>query len=195
LVFALMLPCAAGFWAVLPALQALAVPEAYRGPFALYAGLLIPGLFCLALLNFALNPVFQIRRKTAPVIAAALAGLAANGLGLVLLPGLVGPPGVAMAQTLGLSVATLALALRALTGPERVAMPWRDLAAATLGCAAMTLALWPFREFDPAAALAICLPLGVLVYGVFVWSLDIAGLRRLLAARIGRNPAVRADRA
>jgi O-antigen/teichoic acid export membrane protein len=194
-VFALMLPCAAGFWAVLPALQALAVPEAYRGPFALYAGLLIPGLFCLALLNFALNPVFQIRRKTAPVIAAALAGLAANGLGLLVLPGLVGPSGVAMAQTLGLAVATLALALRALTGPERVAMPWRDFTAAALGCAAMVLALLPFRGLDPAAALAICLPLGLLVYGAFVWCLDIAGLRRLIAVRLAPGRAASADRA
>ncbi|TXN25524.1 lipopolysaccharide biosynthesis protein, partial [Methylobacterium sp. WL93] len=89
-VFALLLPCAVGFWAVLPALEALVVPEAYRGPFALYALLLIPGLFCLAMMFFAINPVFQIRRRTLPVIAAAAAGLAVNGLGLLVLPPLLG---------------------------------------------------------------------------------------------------------
>lgn len=192
-VVALMLPCAAGLWAVLPALQALVVPEAYRGPFALYAGLLIPGLFCLALVNFALNPIFQIRRKTMPVIAAALAGLAANGLGLLVLPGLVGPSGIALAQSLGLAVATLVLALRALTGPERVALPWRDIAGAGLGCLAMVLALLPFRMLAPGAALAICIPLGIVVYGAAIWLFDIAGLRGLVAERFGKGRPAAAE--
>ncbi|MFD0934275.1 lipopolysaccharide biosynthesis protein, partial [Methylobacterium trifolii] len=96
-VFTLLLPCAVGFWAVLPALQALVVPEAYRGPFALYATLLMPGLFCLAMMYFALNPVFQIRRKTMPVIAAAAVGLAGNGIGLLVLPPLLGGAGIALA--------------------------------------------------------------------------------------------------
>ncbi|MBL7309430.1 lipopolysaccharide biosynthesis protein, partial [Escherichia coli] len=68
-VFALLAPCAVGFWAVLPALQGLVVPDAYRGPFETYSTVLMPGLFCLAMMFYALNPVFQIRRRTLPVVA------------------------------------------------------------------------------------------------------------------------------
>jgi O-antigen/teichoic acid export membrane protein len=195
-VVALLLPCAVGFWAILPALEAVAVPEAYRGPFAGYAGLMIPGFFLLAMTNFALNPVFQIRRKTLPVIAAALIGLAVDALGLWLLPPRMGPEGIAVAQTLGLAVATLILAARTLTGPDRLRLPWRDILMAGLACAVMALCLAPVRRLDPVPALASSLALGVLVYGAFTWAFDIAGLRSLVAAhwaewRGGRGAASR----
>ncbi|KQP22245.1 teichoic acid transporter [Methylobacterium sp. Leaf102] len=188
-VVALLLPCAVGFWAILPALQALVVPEAYRGPFASYAGLMIPGFFCLAMMNFALNPIFQIRRRTLPVIAAALVGLAVDALGLWLLPPLMGPEGIAAAQTAGLAAATGFLALRALTGPERLRLPWRDLLMAGIACAAMALCLVPLRHLEPVRALAVSLPLGFLVVGGFTWVLDIAGLRTLIAARLAARRA------
>ncbi|SFH05835.1 lipopolysaccharide biosynthesis protein [Methylobacterium gossipiicola] len=182
-VVALLLPCAVGFWAILPALEALAVPEAYRGPFAGYAGLMIPGFFFLAMTNFALNPVFQIRRRTLPVIAAALIGLAVDALGLWLLPPHLGPAGIAVAQTVGLAAATLILAVRTLTGPQRLRLPWRDILTASLACAAMAVCLAPVRGLDPVPALTLSLILGVLVYGGFTWVFDIAGLRSLIAAR------------
>ncbi|WP_336486534.1 lipopolysaccharide biosynthesis protein [Methylobacterium nigriterrae] len=186
-VVALLLPCAVGFWAVLPALQALVVPEAFRGPFALYAGLLVPGLFCLALMNFALNPVFQIRRRTLPVIAAAILGLAVNGAGLLLLPPLLGPAGIALAQSLGLGLAFLWLSVRALTGPQRIRLPWRDIAAAAAASLIMGLALVPLRHLEPAAALGLCVPLGIVLYGALAWGLDIAGLRTAIVLRLGRR--------
>lgn len=182
-VVTLLLPCAVGFWAVLPALQALVVPEAYRGPFSLYAALLIPGLFCLAIMNYAVNPIFQIRRRTLPVIAAALAGLAGNGIGLLVLPPLFGPAGIAMAQTLGLAVAFAWLAFRALTGPEPLNLPWRDMGRAVAASLAMGLALSPFRDLPPASALGLCVPLGAALYAALVWTFDIAGLRSLIEAR------------
>lgn len=177
-VFALLLPCAVGFWAVLPALQALVVPEAYRGPFALYAALLIPGLFCLALMFFAINPIFQIRRRTLPVIAAAAIGVAGNGLGLLVLPPILGSAGIALAQTLGLVAAFAWLAVRALTGRNRLRLPWREIASASLACGAMAVALVPLRRLDPPVALALCVPVGAGLYAVLVWIFDIAGLRR-----------------
>ena len=182
-VFALLLPCAIGFWVVLPALQALVVPEAYRGPFALYATLLMPGLFCLSMTYYALNPIFQIRRRTAPVIAAALVCLAGNGIGLLVLPPLMGGAGIALAQTLGLALACLWLGWRALTGPDRLRLPWRDLAAASGAGLAMGVTLAPLRHLDPGLALALCLPLGAAIYAVLVWTFDIAGLRRQVEAR------------
>ena len=182
-VFALLTPCAVGFWAVLPALEGLVVPEAYRGPFALYASLLIPGLFCLSLMFFAINPIFQIRRRTLPVIAAAGVGLAANAIGLLVLPPLLGGAGIALAQSLGLAAAGIWLAARALTGPERLHLPWRAIAAASAASLLMGLALAPFRHLEPGLALAACLPLGIGLYGGLVWIFDIAGLRGHVLAR------------
>lgn len=188
-VVALLLPCAVGFWAVLPALQALVVPEAFRGPFAAYAGLMIPGFFCLAMMNFALNPVFQIRRRTRPVIVAALVGLAVNGLGLWLLPPHLGPEGVAIAQTAGLGAATLLLALLALTGTDRLALPWWDIFAAGVAALAMALCLLPLRHVEPVHCLALSIPLGVALYGALVWVFDIAGLRGQIEARLAARTA------
>ncbi|EIZ82251.1 O-antigen and teichoic acid export-like membrane protein [Methylobacterium sp. GXF4] len=191
-VFALLAPCAVGFWAVLPALQGLVVPDAYRGPFERYSVALMPGLFCLAMMFYALNPVFQIRRRTLPVIAAALVGLAVNGAGLLLLPALMGGMGVALAQTLGLAAAALWLGWRALTGSERIVLPWGQIGAAALACGAMGLALAPFRHLPPAAALAVLVPAGAALYGALVWIFDIAGLRRQVVARLRPNRTIAA---
>ena len=187
IVVALLLPCAAGYWAVTPALQALIVPEEFRGPFADYTDLLIPGLFCLSIMNFALNPIFQIRRRTSPVVAAALVGLAVNAAGLVLLPRMMGPQGVAVAQTLGLVAAVAILGLRALTGGERLRLPGRDLALTAAACFAMVLAVLPFRGLEPALALPACIAAGMLVYGALVWFLDIAGLRSAVRQRFPKR--------
>lgn len=187
IVVALLLPCAAGYWAVTPALQALIVPEEFRGPFADYTDLLIPGLFCLSIMNFALNPIFQIRRRTSPVVAAALIGLAVNAVGLVLLPRMMGPQGVAVAQTLGLVAAVAVLGLRALTGIERLRLPGRDLTLTAAACLAMVLAVLPFRGLEPALALPACIAAGMLVYGALVWFLDIAGLRSAVRQRFPKR--------
>jgi hypothetical protein len=189
-VFALLAPCAVGFWAVLPALQDLVVPEAYRGPFETYSLALIPGLFCLAMMSYAVNPAFQIRRRTLPVIAAALVGFGLNGIGLLALPPVLGGIGVAWAQTLGLAGACLWLGWRVMTGPEPLALPWGQIGAAALACAAMGLALAPFRTLPAATALAVLLPLGVAVYGALVWLFDIAGLRGQVMARFRPERAV-----
>ncbi|MGX9983662.1 polysaccharide biosynthesis C-terminal domain-containing protein [Methylobacterium fujisawaense] len=183
-VFALLAPCAVGFWAVLPALQGLVVPDAYRGPFETYSTVLMPGLFCLSMMFYALNPVFQIRRRTLPVVAAALVGLAVNGAGLLILPDRMGGVGVALAQTAGLAAAGLWLGWRALTGAERIVLPWGEIGVAALACAAMGLALAPFRHLPPATALAVLVPAGTALYGALVWIFDIAGLRRQVLARL-----------
>ncbi len=192
-VFALLAPCAVGFWAVLPALQALVVPEAYRGPFETYSLALMPGLFAFAMMVYAVSPGFQIRRRTGPVIVAALVALVLNGLGLLVLPRAFGGIGVALAQTLGLAGGCLWLGWRVLTGSERLVFPWGQIGAAALACAAMGLALAPFRALPSGTALAVLVPAGMGLYGALVWIFDIAGLRGQVMTRLRPSRAVAAE--
>ncbi|AWN44969.1 teichoic acid transporter [Methylobacterium terrae] len=185
-VLALILPSAAGFWAVAPALDALVVPAAYRGHFVDYTLLLLPGLVALAVMNFALNPIFQIRRRTLPLVAAGLVGALVNLVGALALAGPFGPHGIAAAQSLGFLAAMLFLGIRGLTGPNRLRMPWRDPLAVVLATAAMTVAIVPLRGLDPWLALPACVIVGGFVYGALVWRFDIAGLRAAMVARFGR---------
>ncbi len=186
-VLALILPSAAGFWALAPALEAIAVPPAYRGHFVDYTGLLLPGLVALALMNFVLNPIFQIRRRTLPLVAAGGVGALVNLGAALALAGPFGPHGIAAAQSLGFLAALLFLGQRALTGPGRLRMPWRDPLAVVLATMAMTVAILPLRGLDPWLALPACLVTGGLVYGALVWHFDIAGLRAAVVARFGRG--------
>ena len=192
-VVALMLPCAAGYWAVTPALQQIVVPQEFRGPFAHYTGLLLPGFLCLSLMTYALHPIFQIRHRTSPVIAAALIGCAVNGIGLLVMPGSFGPAGVAIAQTLGLGAAVSVLALRAFTGAERLVLPWRDIGLSVAACLAMLAVLVPLRDLEPVKSLVLCVFLGAGLYGAIVWTFDIAGLRRALLGAIPRRHPLPAE--
>lgn len=192
-VVALLLPCAAGYWALVPALQQLVVPQEFRGHFESYTVLLLPGFLCLALMTFAFSPIFQIRRRTSPVIAAALAGCAVNGIGLFVLPGSFGPSGVALAQSLGLGAACAILAVRAFTGAERLVLPWRDLGLSLAATLAMLAVLLPLRHLEPATALLFGVGLGASFYGVIVWIFDIAGLRSAVLEAFGRRIGVPAQ--
>ena len=69
IVIAVILPACVGIWLVLPSLQALIVPQQYRGPFGQLLTLMMPGLFFFALILYAINPIFQIAKRTAPLIA------------------------------------------------------------------------------------------------------------------------------
>src|SRR5699024_3895740 len=86
-VAALVVPAATGLCLVWPAFESVFVPAAFRGELWAVARWTIPGLAAYALVQYGLNPMFQLRRRTGPVVAAALAGLAVNAACLVLLPG------------------------------------------------------------------------------------------------------------
>ena len=47
--------------------------------------LLLPGLCATAMIHFAVNPMFQIGKKTAPLIGAALIGCVVNAVLVLLL--------------------------------------------------------------------------------------------------------------
>jgi O-antigen/teichoic acid export membrane protein len=191
LVAAVLLPFAAGLWLVLPSFEALLVPEAFRGRFAETMALLIPALLALSLIQYALNPVFQLRKATLPVTAAALAALVADAALLPVLTARFGPLGVAAAQAGGFVAGAVVLGVLALRAAR---LPWRDLALAAAATAVMAGALWPLRALHPGVgALATQVVLGAAVYAALALAFDIAGARALLAglrrSRLRQAPA------
>lgn len=194
IVFALLLPSAAGYWAIVPALEALVVPAAFRGPFAAYTTILIPALLALGLVQYALNPIFQLRKRTWPAIWAAAGALATDAACLLALPASLGPHRAAAAQAAALLVGLAILAGLALAGSGRIRLSWRDLGASALGTGAMIGAVLPLRGIEPAAlALAATIVVGTAVYAGIVWLTDAAGLatlaRRALEGRTVPAPA------
>jgi O-antigen/teichoic acid export membrane protein len=178
-VFAILAPAAAGLWLVLPSVEHLIVPEQFRGPFGVYLTLMLPGLFCFGLMNFAINAVFQIEKKTLPLIAAAVAACIANPIFVWLLPRGGDASSLAIAQAAAFAVALAVLALFATLSGAR----WpraRDVGLTIAGVALMTLALLPLRAMPPGVItlLAQCLG-GGLIFGTVVAVFDIAGLRRI----------------
>ncbi len=184
-VFAFLLPACAGVWLILPSVEALIVPGQFRGPFGHYLGLLLPGLFAMSFLNFGVNPVFQISKRTAPLIVAALAAVAVSLLLLFLLPWGHDASNLAIAQAGGYLAAlavTIWFALRA----QPVWPSFWDLFAAAVGTGAMFLALSPLRAMAPGfVTLFVQIIAGAVIYGVMVAAFDIAGLRTLAMAWLG----------
>lgn len=191
LVAAVVIPAAGGLWLVWPAFEALFIPDAFRGQLVDPVRLMIPALAAFALVQYALNPVFQLRRRTAPVVGAAAVAVALNVTVVFLWPGLTGPQGFAAAQLAGFVGGLLVLtALAAWSGAR---LPWRDLLLAVLATAVMVGALWPTRGLaSPLVTLGVQTLGGAALYAVLALALDIAGCRGLLAdglLRRGARPA------
>lgn len=181
-VFGVMLPACLGIWLVLPSFEKLFVSESYCGAFAEYLTILLPGLFASAMIQYAINPLFQIARKTAPVVLAALTSLLVTAAYLFLVPGADGAHG-AWATTAGFAaglVVIIALAIR--TAP--VAVPWADLGKALVAAAAMLLLALPLRGLAPGVAtLAGTALLGAAVYGLMAFMLNLCGFRATVMGR------------
>jgi O-antigen/teichoic acid export membrane protein len=178
IVFAILAPACVGLWIVMPSVEALLVPGQFRGPFGHYLGLLLPGLFAMALITFGLNPVFQIEKRTAPLVYAAVAAVVfAIGL-LLALPWGADASNLAIAQTGGW-LASLAVTIVCALRVDPVWPSFRDLALASIGTLTMYLVLSPLRSLPPGVATLLSqIGAGVLVYGLFVAIFDIARLRR-----------------
>jgi len=188
-VFAILVPAAAGLWLILPSLEALIVPQEFRGPFARYLTLLLPGMLCFGLMNFALNPVFQIGKRTMPVIAAAVAACIANPLILIALPATGDASTLALAQSGAFAVALAVLAGFAAAGGAQWPR-FRDIAATLLATLAMAAVLWPMRDWQPGAAtLAGQIGAGAGVFAVLAGVFDLAGLRTAVRGMVARRMA------
>ncbi len=183
-VFAVILPACAGVWLILPSFQALIVPAAFRGPFAIYLTAMLPGLLCFVLLLFAIAPIFQIGKRTAPMIASALSACAADAVLLAASPR--GSDGywLALAQSGALAVGlVVGLALAAATRP--VWPRGADILATLVATAAMIVAVLPLRSLAPGLlVLAAQAGLGLLCYGAVAYALDIVGVRARTSALV-----------
>jgi hypothetical protein len=128
--------------------------------------------------------VFQISKRTAPLVVAAVAAVAASLLLLFLLPWGRDASNLAIAQAGGYVAAllvTIWFALRA----QPVWPSFWDLFAAAVGTGVMFLALSPVRDLDPGfPTLLLQIGAGAAIYGAMVAVFDIAGLRTQIAARL-----------
>ena len=181
-VLAVLLPGCVGVYLIMPSIELLIVPGQFRGPFGHYLGLQLPGLFSMGMILFAVNPVFQIAKKTAPMIAAALIGALAGVLLFFLLPWGADASNLALAQC-GVYVVAL-LATLALAARERPIWPrLRDLVATGAATLGMVAALAPMQGMTPGlATLFAQVGVGAFVYGALTFAFDTAGLRGELIA-------------
>src|SRR4051794_20770620 len=172
MVIAVLVPACAGIWAILPSIQKLIVPLQYRGPFAHYMTLLLPGLCATGIIHFAVNPMFQIGKKTAPLIDAALIGAVMNGMLLVFLARGGDASSLAIAQS-GAAIASLTALLLFATRTQPHWPAARDLAAIAISTCAMILLLLPLRNAVPGVlTLAAEIVVGVAVFALLMLAFD-----------------------
>ena len=184
IVIAMVLPACTGLWLTLPSIEELVVPEAFRGPFDVLLPLMMAGLFCMAMIQFAINPIFLIQKKTLPLIAAALVACAADPILLLVLHQDDGTSSLAIAQTGAMLAALIVLIGFASLTWQQWPRP-RDLAVAVFANALMGVIVLPMRSQEPGlATLFEQIATGIIIYAVVVLGLDVAGLRGIVLARL-----------
>jgi O-antigen/teichoic acid export membrane protein len=183
-VFAVVAPAVLGCWLILPSFEHVFVPESYRGPFAHYFALMAPALAAFALINYAINPAFQISHRLGPLVIAALAAVVANLLAIGFLATTKDASNYAVAQSVS-SLAGMAAVTTMLRWLEPMWPRPRDILGTLAGCAAMLGAVLPLRAMPPGlVAMTAQILVGAAVYFAAAAALDIAGLRGLLRPRI-----------
>lgn len=182
-VLAVVLPVALGFWLTLPAFERLFVPASFRGHFAQYMAVLLPGFAAIALFQGAIYPVFLLDRRTLVATIAALAGLAVNLAAIFLLSGASAPGAIAIAQSAAFVTAfvvTGGVAMRALPAWP----PLRELGLVILAAAVMAIVVWPLQNRLPALAeLPVQIGLGGLAYAAVILACDVGRWRTGLKLR------------
>jgi O-antigen/teichoic acid export membrane protein len=184
IVIAMVLPACTGLWLVLPSIEHLIVPYDYRGRFGVLLPLMMTGLFCMAIIQYGITPIFQIEKKTVPLVAAALSACVANFLLIYLLPRYGDASSLAIAQAGAMAVALAVLAIFATATRPQWPRP-RDLAIIVLANAVMSVLVLPLREDSPGlVTLLLQVIAGAFSYGLIVLGFDVAGLRTMTLARL-----------
>jgi peptidoglycan biosynthesis protein MviN/MurJ (putative lipid II flippase) len=132
--------------------------------------------------------MFQIGKKTAPLIGAALIGCIMNGVLIMALARGGDASGLAIAQS-GAAIASLMalLGFAARTRPHWPAA--RDLGAIAISTGAMALVLLPLRNGAPGVlTLAAEIVVGMAVFASLMLAFDGIGFRQLLRNRVFAKP-------
>ena len=195
LVAAILVLLALGWVMALPAFEALVVPQRYVGDFARICTIMTPGVLAFCLVQFALNPVFQLGGRTLAILWTALVVPAVDVALLAVRPEALGVDGIAVAHSGGLVAALLAALWFA--RHERGCWPaLRDLGGLLLAAVLAALAMWPGRMMaSPVAALAWAGLVGPAIYGGVLLALDVGRVRALANGVLPRRMRVLPGRA
>jgi O-antigen/teichoic acid export membrane protein len=180
---AVLTAVAAGYWLILPSIEALLVPPAFRQSFTSITTALLPGILCFALVQAAITPVFQLKKSTWPAIMGA-------GVAFILSVVLVGPwgwqpslTGYATAQAVGYGAAFVLLAALSLMALKAVP-GLKDMVASLLAVAAMIAAVWPIRGLEPGwMTLILSATAGAAIFAGIVWLANVGQCRALVTSR------------
>jgi O-antigen/teichoic acid export membrane protein len=186
IVLAIISALTTGYWLVLPSFEATLVPEAFRGNFATITSVLLPGLACYVIIQAAVTPVFQLKRKTMPLILAAATALVINtvltwslGIGATIVD-------YAVAQSLGYAAA-LAIAMALALREMRVLPSLRDMFGTLVSTGLMVAAVWPLRAMSPGPLVLVAsVGIGGSVFLLTALAFNLAGCRNAGAAAIKR---------
>jgi O-antigen/teichoic acid export membrane protein len=177
------LPAVAGITLLAPNIARVMLGEAFRVeavrlmPFVALAALLV------GLKIYFLDFAFQLGRST---IWQVWIMLATAGVNLALNWQLIPRLGIIGAIYATIAAYLLACVLSFLAGRRVFPLPAppRETLKIVLATLVMALVLWPLRPQEGPAALALQLLAGALAYGLVLLLADLAGCRRLLAARL-----------
>ncbi len=188
-VVAIVTPAVLGCWLILPSFQTLFVPRNFQGPFAHYFTLMAPALAAFALINYGLNPAYQISHRLAPLIIGALSAVLVNLLTIDFAPSHGDAAKFALAQSFSSLFGMLAL-LSMLFLLEPMWPRARDILGTLFASALMLVAVLPLRGMTPGLfVMTAQMALGASVYLATALTLDLVGLRTLLHPRlIEQNP-------
>jgi O-antigen/teichoic acid export membrane protein len=177
-VLAIILPTGAGLWLALPSFQALIVPESFRGPFAYYLTVMLPGLVAYAIMQYTISPMFQIAKRTAPMILVALIACAVDALIILILPRGANGFSLAVAQSGAQIVGLLAAILSVLIILRPQWPSLREFGAVVVATGIMALIVMPLRARAPSlATLIMQIGVAVISYAALAYLLDVAKIR------------------
>ena len=181
---AILLPAVAGYYAMGPTFEALVVPAAYRGDFGRISLALAPGLLCYGAMVVAVNPVFQLVKKTWPVTVAAVIALATDLALLAFTDADSSVDSLARAYSWSLMVAAVVSTAAAFRRPA-MRPNLRDLAIVIGAVVVMVAAVRPFNALSSHLLAALAgVTVGGAIYGGAMLAFDVAGLRGLTAAKL-----------
>jgi O-antigen/teichoic acid export membrane protein len=177
LLMALLTPACLGLWLILPQFEALMIAREYQGSFADYFMIVLPGFYIMYLMQYGINPFFQIHQTTRPIIVASVIGIISN-LALIFITGdRITPSEIAIFQSCGYGMACLVLLAFAIYQgallPDII-----DVVKMLLALLVMSAALWPLRALSPdPLILGLMIMIGVLTYSLCLWLMNFCDLK------------------